>query len=109
VVPFHHIEDYVWQIGITLFAGRMTIPASPENVMLGVRAYCSILGDPSPLPFPLLGHPCVVIDIDVVNHSHAPYLCRIQVYISFETTNQNLVFSFIAEMAGVAADHAYNF
>ncbi len=81
-----------WQIGITLFAGRMTIPASSENVMMGVRAYCRVLGDRNPLPFPLLGHPCVVVDIDVVNHSHAPYLCRIQVQIIVYTKRIEILF-----------------
>ena len=66
-------------MGMTLFAGLSTTAPSPDNVMMGAHAFCRVTGDPTPFPAPYLGHPCVVESIDPINHSLAPYLCRIQV------------------------------
>lgn len=79
-------------MGMTLFAGRATEAATSENVMMGVHAYCRVTGDPAPLPRPILGHPCIVQNIDPVNHSHAPYLCQIQVLVNYFTEMYSVPF-----------------
>jgi hypothetical protein len=64
---------------MTLFAGMATLVPTPENIVLGSRAFCRVAEDPAPFRAPYKGHPCIVLDIDLERHSLSPYLCRLQV------------------------------